>query len=180
MEQSENATESGLVEGALAPDFTLPEVRGPIVSMSDSLENSRVVLVFYRGGWCPLCNIQLRRLSEHYAGFEERNHKLLAISNEEVQVRDKIDAPYPLLFDRDSIVLAKYGLVVGKRDPLGWMLRKNDYAYPTVFLVGQDGLIRWIYRGQNYRDRPSPAAILEAADNDPVVRRLDLGDGISD
>lgn len=154
--------------GDEAPDFTLPDVRGGRVSLTDILQNGRAALVFYRGGWCPICNKQLARLTERYAEFQQRRVEILAISNEEVRhgkkVLDKIGPPYPLLLDQTSEVIARYGLVVDRRDPLGWILRKRAYAHPAVVLVGQDGRIQWFYRGRTYRDRPQPEHILEAAD----------------
>lgn len=156
--------------GDPAPAFSLPDVRGGTVSLLEVLSKGRAVLVFYRGGWCPLCNRQLAELSSCYDFFEQRRLQILAISNEEVQqgkkVLDKIGPPFSLLLDRSGEVIARYGLVVGRRDPLGWTLRKRGYAHPAVVLIGQDGRVQWVHRGRTYRDRPSPAEILEAADRE--------------
>lgn len=172
-------TPSSLSVGDEAPDFVLPDVRGGDVSLAEVLEHRRVTLVFYRGGWCPICNHQLAELSSRYAEFSERNIEILAISNEEVRqgkkVLDKVGPPYPLLLDSSGEVIARYALTVPKRDPLGWMLRKHGYAHPAVVLVGQDRRVQWIYRGRTYRDRPRPAQIIEAADSESP--REDLSGG---
>src|ERR1700733_15046086 len=52
--------DAALTKGGLAPDFTLPDATGTPVTLSDRLRDGPVVLIFYRGGWCPYCNLQLR------------------------------------------------------------------------------------------------------------------------
>ncbi len=154
--------------GDEAPDFTLPDVRGGKVSLTDILRNGRAALVFYRGGWCPICNKQLTRLTERYAEFRRRRVEILAVSNEEVRqgkkVLDKIGPPYPLLLDQASEVIARYGLIHDRSYPLLWVMRKRAWADPAVVLVGQDGRIQWLHRGGTSHDIAEPEHILEAAD----------------
>lgn len=153
--------------GALVDSFTLPDVRGGNVALEDVLSRARAVIVFYRGGWCPLCNRQLAELSSRYEEFRKAGLEILAVSNEEVtqgrRVLDQIGPPFPLLLDSSSDVIGRLGLVVGKRDPLGWVLRKRGYAHPAVVIVDENRCIQWSYVGRTYRDRPSPDHILEAA-----------------
>jgi len=162
--------------GALVESFRLPDVRGGDVTLVNVLERARAVLIFYRGGWCPLCNRQLAELSLRYGEFQSRAIEILAISNEEVtqgqKVLAKISPPYPLLLDPTSEVIARFGLVVDKRDPLGLSLRKHAYAHPAVAIVGRDSRVDWFFRGRNYRDRPSPDAILEAADRAAATQSI--------
>lgn len=160
--------------GDPAPEVSLPDVRGGRVELSQLLARARVVLVFYRGGWCPICNRQLAKLSSEYEAFQARAAEIVAISNEEVregaEVLKKIGPPFPLLLDGTSEVIERYGLLVGKRDPLGWMLRKRAYARPAVFVVERDGTVSWTYVGTTYRDRPSVARILDALDRGGAAR----------
>ncbi|MCK6502156.1 peroxiredoxin family protein [Myxococcota bacterium] len=155
------------LEGA-APLFELPDVRGGRVALEEVLKSSRAVLVFYRGGWCPICNAQLAKLSAAYEAFRDRGAEILAISNERVregrEVLRKVGPPYPLLLDEDGEVIRAYALEVTRRDPLGWVLRKQGYAHPAVFVVDPDGRIAWRYVGRHYRDRPSVDLVLQALD----------------
>lgn len=157
-----------LQPGREVDDFTLPTVRGDECSLYETLEDRRVFLVFYRGGWCPLCNLQLLRLSSSYEHFEEADIELLAISNEEIEkgrkVIKRIGPPYPLLQDFDGEVLRQFGLVVEQRDLFSVLVRKEGFAHPGVVLIGKDRVIEWSYRGKNYRDRPSPSQMLTAAE----------------
>lgn len=161
--------QTSLTTQSLAPDFTLPEVRGGTVSLASELAQHRAVIVFYRGGWCPICNHQLAQLSAAHEEFRARGAQVLAISND--VVRKGADAlagvgpPYPVLVDAESHVIRHYGLVIaGPRDPLGWALGKRAYAHPAVVIVDRQGRVAWTYRGRNYRDRPKVRAILEALD----------------
>lgn len=163
-----NMPEPQLSAESLVPDFELPDVRGGTVRLSDVLQRDRAVLVFYRGGWCPICNAQLGKLSAAHEEFRARGAEVLAISNEAVRqgekVLQKIGPPYPLLLDERSEVIGQLGLTVSRRDPLGWALRKEGYAHPAVMIVGRDGALRWQYVGKTYRDRPKVSAILAALD----------------
>lgn len=151
-----------------APDFVLRDVRGPQIRLFTLLERGRVVLVFYRGGWCPICNVQLGRLSAAYDQFAERGVEIVAISNDVVrkgkEALESVGPKYPVVVDPESEVITAYGAVVSRRDPLVWVLGKQAYAHPMVLIVERDGRVSWAYRGANYRDRPSVARILAALD----------------
>jgi len=154
------------VVGHPAPDFTLPDARGGEATLSQAHQHGPVVIRFYRGGWCPLCSRQLAQLSQSYESFKNLGATILAISNEPVTrgnaLLEKFGPPYALLMDESSDVLKRYGVLAPKRDPLGFMLRKNGYATPSVFIIDTQGTIRWRFVGKNYRDQPSTGSILQA------------------
>ena len=163
-----NPVRTPITAGATCSDFWLKDVRGGEVSLYKTLQEKQVLLVFYRGGWCPLCSRQLGELSEAWSQFQERSVQILAVSNEEPEkgrkLLKKMGPPFPLLADTIGSAITAFDLTVEKRDPLGWMLQKEDFAQPAVFLIGQDKVVKWAYRGKNYRDRPHPSAIVEAID----------------
>jgi thiol-disulfide isomerase/thioredoxin len=77
--------ESGLADralavGAQAPAFTLPTVTGDPVTLEDLVARGPVVLTFYRGAWCPYCNLALRALQQHQAEFADSGARLVAVS----------------------------------------------------------------------------------------------------
>ncbi len=152
--------------GQPAPDFELAEARGGKVRLSDVTREKPAVLVFYRGGWCPICNKQLATLSQDYEKFRQHGAEVLAISNEEVEkgadLLKKIGPPFKLLHDPTSKVIRAYGALVRQRDPLGVMHRKHDYAHPSVFIVDREGVVRWTYIGRDYKDRPANDLIVSA------------------
>ena len=84
---TDQVASSGLVDsavgvGARAPEFTLPDAGGTKVALADLLTNGPVVLAFYRGGWCPYCNLELRALQAALPEIEAAGGTLVAISPE--------------------------------------------------------------------------------------------------
>lgn len=163
------------------PDLQLPNARGGSVRLSDVTKEKIAVLVFYRGGWCPICNRQLAALSADYESFRRLGAEIVAISNEEVEKGRNLpqDAgpPFLLLQDPNGEVIRSFGLRVRKRDALGVMMRKQGYATPAVFIVDRDGIVRWKYVGRDYKDRPTNDAILDALTpltDERVARQRDL------
>lgn len=157
-----------------APDFVLPNVRelpDGTLKLYDVLEQRRAVLVFYRGGWCPMCSAQLASLSLRHADFQRRGLQLIAISNEAVEkgleLIQQYGPPFPLLHDPGSHVIEDFGVQVGRRDLLGFIKRKRDYARPSVFLIERNRKISWSYIAEHPADRPSIDAILRHADTQP-------------
>ena len=74
--------ESGLKAGDKAPDFELINALNKPVQLSSLLKNGPVVLSWYRGGWCPYCNIQLRYLQKYLPQFKALGAILVALSPE--------------------------------------------------------------------------------------------------
>jgi hypothetical protein len=72
--------EPGLKVGGKAPDFALPNARGTPVSLYEQLQQGPVVLSFYRGAWCPYCNLQLRGLKVSLPHFERHDARLIAVT----------------------------------------------------------------------------------------------------
>ena len=102
----------GLPVGAKAPDFVLPNAFGKTRRLTDLISDGPVVLVFYRGAWCPYCNLQLRGLHETLPYIEQEGAQLVAItpqtpdkSREQVQ---KDGYPFEILSDLDDRVMKEY------------------------------------------------------------------------
>jgi hypothetical protein len=74
--------ENALALGQKAPDFTLPDALGLNTTLSELLETGPVILTWYRGGWCPYCNLQLNHLQRLLPDFEKESATLVAITPE--------------------------------------------------------------------------------------------------
>jgi cytochrome oxidase Cu insertion factor (SCO1/SenC/PrrC family) len=74
------AAEKALKEGTQAPDFTLPDALGNAVTLSHLLKQGSVVISFYRGAWCPYCNLELRAYQRVLRQLQELGASLVAIS----------------------------------------------------------------------------------------------------
>lgn len=179
----EEVGESGVMESAMkvgdkAPGFTLPNHAGEPVSLADLLKDGPVVLTWYRGGWCPYCNIQLQAYQEAMPEWEKHGAQLVAVSpetpdNAEDTV-DKGELRFTVLSDAGNEVARKYGVVYtlpqvvldqfdGRIDLAKYNGDdKNELPLAVTYVIDTDGVIRYAFLDKDYRKRAEPAAITEA------------------
>lgn len=165
--------------GDRAPDFTLPDAQGRPLSLSDSLRTGPVVVTFYRGGWCPYCNIQLRAYQQALPQITALGGRLLAISPQDpdasLTTAEKNALAFDVLSDAGNAVARAFGLVYALPEELRDALRSNGKALPgfngddswelpltATFVIGQDGRIALAWADTDYRVRLAPEAIIEA------------------
>jgi peroxiredoxin len=170
----------GLSVGERAPDFTLPDALGKPVSLSDLLVKGPVVVTFYRGEWCPYCNIQLRALQAALPRFTELGASLVAISpqaaDHSLSLREKHELAFPVLSDLDQSVIRDYRVqftLTGDLEDLQVNVFQNDPAdqnadhsrslpLPATFVIDRDGVVRYAFVPADWRIRAEPKDI-EAA-----------------
>ena len=169
--------------GDRAPDFTLNDPDGRPVSSADLLARGPLVLSFYRGVWCPYCNLELQALQEALPQFQALGASLVAISpqlaanSRKSQRQNKLE--FPILSDTGNEVAAAFGLRFTLPDYLVELYRslKNDLPafngdpgwtlpMPARYVIGQDGIIAYAEVNPDYTLRPEPEAML------PVLERL--------
>ncbi|MET7695263.1 peroxiredoxin-like family protein [Streptomyces sp. NPDC005483] len=170
-----------LTVGAQAPRFNLPSATGQTVALDDLLTNEPVVLTFYRGAWCPYCNIALRSLQQHHEAITARGARLVAVSpqipDESLTLTEKHDLAFDVLSDIGSDTAKQYGLafdlpddLAAVYDKLGFDLQRvNDghprtLPLPATYVIDRDGTIRWAFVDTDYTTRAEPADILAALD----------------
>ena len=184
----ENAKEFELGKHAIkigekAPVFKLPNAQGESVELASLLKKGPVVITFYRGSWCPYCNLQLRALQDRLSDIHALGAQLIAISPEvpdgsltESEI-SKMD--FTVLSDQDAQVASQYGvawevpefLMEHMRVDRGLDLKKinNGNAsvlpIPATFILGTDGTVKWNYVNADYRTRSEPEEIVEALKN---------------
>ncbi len=116
----ETLARSGLAQhsiqvGEQAPDFTLPDALGQPVTLSDLLKQGPVVVAFYRGAWCPYCNVQLRAYQRMLPQIQELGASLVAISQQTPDhthsLVEKQQLAFPVVSDRGYTVARRYRLV---------------------------------------------------------------------
>ncbi|MCX4194226.1 AhpC/TSA family protein, partial [Methylobacterium organophilum] len=176
------AATRALKAGERAPTFTLNDPEGQPVSSSALLARGPLVISFYRGVWCPYCNMELEALQEALPQFERLGASLVAISpqtaaNSRKSVRQN-GLKFPILSDPHNAVAAAFGLRFALPDYLVDLYKslKNDLPafngdaswtlpMPGRFVVGQDGVILYAEVNPDYTRRP------EAEDMLPALRR---------
>lgn len=172
-----------LKAGDRAPEFTLADPDGKAVSSADLLARGPLVISFYRGVWCPYCNLELQALQESLPRFRELGANLLAISpqtapnSRKSQRQNKLD--FPILSDVRNEVAAAFGLRFSLPDYLIELYKrlKNDLPafnddpawtlpMPARYVIGQDGVIAYAEVNPDYTRRPEPESLL------PVLQHL--------
>jgi len=145
--------------GEKAPSFELPDHQGQPWNLSGQLEAGPVMLVFYRGDWCPYCNGQLVSFARQYGEFERRGAQVAAISvdppENSVETIGKLMLPFPLLGDPRGDLAKLYGLWDGE----------ESVAVPAIVVVDRSGEIRYLYAGADFADRPGDEEVFAALDD---------------
>lgn len=144
---------------ASAPDFRLPDQNGQPVSLSGLYQGGPVLLVFYRGSWCPFCVSELRGLSEINDDVRRAGVRIVAVSVDSPQhsrqAVDRLGLTFPLLSDTEHKTIQDFGLVHHAGGPGG-----EDIAIPAQFLIDRDGRILWRRIAGRIQDRPDPRDVL--------------------
>lgn len=172
----------GLKVGETAPGFSLMNARGETVSLAGLLARGPVVLIFYRGAWCPYCNLQLRGLSESVPAISAAGAQLVAITpqtpDKSLEQVKKDGFPFEILSDLDSEVMRAYGLLFEVPEQVSDVYRRNfdlDLAeyngegryvlpVPATYVIDTDGVVRFAHADTNYRQRVEPVRILTAVE----------------
>ncbi|MGI4744082.1 MAG: peroxiredoxin-like family protein [Janthinobacterium lividum] len=165
--------------GQLAPNFTLPDAAGAAVTLALLLQNGPVVLFFYRGNWCPYCNVQLRAYQQLLPELTRHVARLVAISPQtpdftSLTVNEKA-LDFPVLSDVGNAVARQYGLAYEVGAEVADTLRSvgidlsayngtsaDELPFTATFVIGTDGIIAWSWVEANFKHRADPADILAA------------------
>ena len=168
-----------LKAGDKAPAFTLKDPDGVDVSSAALLAQGPLVVSFYRGVWCPYCNMELQALQAALPVFEAAGAKLVAISpqtaaNSRKSMRQN-SLGFPILSDTHNDIAAAFGLKFALPDYLVELYKalKNDLPsfnndpswtlpMPGRFVIGQDGVILYAEVNPDYTRRPETADMLPA------------------
>lgn len=181
---------SGLAEralraGEMAPPFRLADPEGRMVDSAELLARGPLVVSFYRGVWCPYCNLELQALQEALADIRATGARLVAISPQtQVNSRKSVRSnglAFPILSDAGNAVAEAFRLRFALPDYLVELYKsfKNDLPLvngddtwtlpmPARFVIGQDGMVLYANVEPDYTRRPEPSDML------PVLREAAL------
>lgn len=160
--------------GDRTPEFRLRDQDGNAVSSAELLENGPLVVTFYRGVWCPYCNIELQAINEVLPQLEALGASVVAISpqtavNSRKSVRTN-SLGFPVLSDTNNEVAAAFGLRFKLPDYLVDLYKKlkNDLPafngdpswtlpMPARYVIGSDGVVLYSEVNPDYTHRPDPS-----------------------
>jgi peroxiredoxin len=183
-EQRELAAGGGPVPSAAPgdqmPDGNLLDVAGRPTTLAAALSSRPGVIVFYRGGWCPYCNIALRTYQARLVpALAERGIPLIAISPQtpdgSLSTRETKELTFAVLSDPGNQIARQLGILTAPTDgaraaqlQLGLDLTQvnahgtTTLPMPTVIIVDSGGVIRWIDIHRDYTTRTEPDEVLQA------------------
>ena len=166
--------------GQKAPNFDLPNPEGKSISLDTLINKGPLVITFYRGNWCPYCNLQLRALQARLDDIHALGATLVAISPQVPDgsmTKDEIsNMDFTVLSDQDAKVASQYGVAWEVPEFLEEHMRvdrkldlekinngnSNILPIPATFILGYDGIIAWNYVNVDYRNRSEPDDIIKA------------------
>lgn len=161
-----------------APEFTAKDQHGKNISLSTELKKGAVVLVFYRGQWCPFCNRQLKQLEDSVSLIQQKGATVLTITPE---VQENIEktitktkASYSILHDEGLQIMKSYDVAFKVDDKTIEAYKKYGIDFlkangpenganlpvPAVYVINQEGKIIYKYFDTDYRKRASVKEIL--------------------
>lgn len=169
----------GLFINSKAPDFKAKDQSGVDVSLKELRKKGPVVVLFYRGHWCPYCNKELTRFQDSLQFITGKGAQLVAITPESTEgitkTIEKTKAVFPILYDQDMKIAKGYAVsyqvderALSRYKNFGTDLlainQQKEKAYlpvPAIYVVNKEGSVIYRYFNDDYKKRPSVKEVLE-------------------
>ena len=169
----------GLFINSKAPDFRANDQNGQEVSLRDLRKKGPVVIVFYRGYWCPYCNRFLKKLQDSLQLIQDKHASVVAITPEAKEGIDstiqRTGATFPIIYDEDMKISSNYGVrfdiddrTLARYKTSGIDLLKNNHQreaslpVPAVYVINKEGSVTFRYFDVDYRKRVPIKEIIKA------------------
>src|SRR5215510_9988812 len=175
-----NAQQSpeGLFINSKAPDFRAKDQTGMEIHLKDVLKKGKVVLIFYRGQWCPYCNRQLKKLEDSLQEITGKGATLIAVTPEKpeniTKTIEKTSATYSILFDDGLKIMNAYHVAfevpentLTRYRNTGIDIEKNNGSngkylpVPAVFIIDKESTVTYRFFEPDYKKRPTVQEILD-------------------
>ena len=162
--------------GDKAPDFMVKDHAGKMVSLKELTQKGKVVVMFYRGAWCPFCNKYMSQLETALPEFSAKNTTVIAITPETDEsinkAIDKTKATFSVIYDKDRSIMKNWKVAYSMSDDMktkykgyGLDLEKQQGDWmlpvPATYIVGKDCKIEYVHFDENYQKRAEVTDILK-------------------
>ncbi len=167
------ANKSSLKIGNILPALTFVNEEKKEISTT-AFKGKKVLYMFYRGNWCPLCMAQIKEISTQYNELANRGVEVLLISpqpvSHSVSLAKKMNVRFNFLTDTDNTMARLLKIDHQHGTPLGMEMfgYKSETVLPTVIITNESGKILFLDQTDNYRVRPEPNTFLNVLDNQNV------------
>lgn len=168
----------GLEVKQMAPNFIAKDQNGKSINLKELLKSGQVVLVFYRGEWCPFCNKHLSALADSLSLITSKGAKLVAVTPQKSEYISKTiaktRASYSIIHDDGLKIMKSYGVAFKLDDEKINLYKKVGIDFdvvngetngpslpvPALYIIGKNGKITYRYFDHNYRNRPTVKEIV--------------------
>jgi len=169
----------GLFINSKAPDFKGKDQNGNEVVLKDLRKKGPVVIIFYRGYWCPYCNKELQKLEDSLQLIKEKGAQLIAITPEKqegiTKTVERTKATYPIINDDELKIMKAYDVAyqvdtktidrykMASIDLASNNGQKPEAVYlpvPAVYIIGKDGEIKYRFFEEDYKKQAAVKDIL--------------------
>jgi len=161
------------------PEFELTNATGETVKLNELLEKGPLVISFYRGGWCPYCNLELKALQDSLWAIREQGGDLGArcpeMHDHSPSTKAKKELEYEVPTEQSNEIAKQLGIVHQIDDELNGIYQEsginveshnqdgnNELPLPAIYVIDQKRIIRWAFVRADYRNRAEPAEVIEA------------------
>jgi len=169
----------GLQIGEEAPEIVGYSLSGKLINSIDVLKEKQIVLIFYRGEWCPVCNQYLKNLSDSLQYIVDENSEVLVVGPEKFKSANKFSnntgANYTLIPDTSLNILIDYDVMFSVTKKYQGKIKtflmtdiannnNQDEAtlpVPATYIIGQDGIIKWRHFNYDYSIRATTKEIID-------------------
>lgn len=176
--EKENIEKTALNKGDLAPNFVLKNHLDKEITLDDLLKEGPVIINFYRGGWCPYCNLELRAYEGILDEIKSLGGRFIAISPEtpdnSISTKEKNELRFDVLSDLNNKVAKEFKIVFKVPDNIakiyeerGMSLYKsqnnkdNELPLPAVYIIDKNKTIQFAFIKADYKERLNPNVVLE-------------------
>ena len=166
-------------QGSAAPDFSLPNAHGEPVASEALWGDSPAVVSFYRGGWCPYCNVELKALQDRLPEIEALGARLVAITPETpdnaLTTQEKNEIAFDVLSDDGNRVASAFGLTFRLPDAVNDIYKgfgidleasngeaSQTLPVPATFVIDKGGKVLRAFVDADYTQRLEPDEVIAA------------------
>jgi peroxiredoxin len=172
---------SGVIENAInvgdtAPNFTLSNAKGKPISLYNELKKGSVILMWYRGGWCPYCNLTLKYMQDLLPEFKKEGANLIALTPEmpdsSLSTKEKNNLQFEVLSDAGNKVAKAYGVLFKLTPEVAASYQKgfdlhsyngdasDELPLAATYIIGKDRVVKYAFLDADYRNRAEPTTVL--------------------
>ncbi len=175
--QAETLYPEGLKPGDIAPEFSAKDQYGKVISLKQALQNGPVIMLFYRGQWCPYCNKQMSRFSDSLSLLTAKGASVMAIAPETFEnvkkTIEKTKASFSVLEDTGLVIMKMYKVNFSVDE--NTIVKYKGYGInfdnangnnganlpvPATYIIGKDGKVKYVFFNTDYRKRASVMDII--------------------